>query len=278
MIIDFVHHHVRRRYAKFGIASKRLELTQASVHYYESLPADRPTIVLLHGLGTSSSTWVHVLPHLAKTFHVIAIDLPGFGFSSLPDSDGFFPYNKLQQALRLIIPKLVNSPFVMLGHSLGGWLAADYAILSNRAVKQIVLINPAGISYPGVDEQRRLFDIKDMKSLYVLLNRLWWKYPWYFKVFGPAIFFDLRNRGVPQFVRTVKEDDFLNDRLTGLQAPVSLIWGKDDKVISEETVNVLKRLVPRVYVRYINDCGHVPQLERPKELIALLDETLKDVS
>jgi pimeloyl-ACP methyl ester carboxylesterase len=275
VLIDLVHVYVRQRFARLGIVSKRLELLHFSAHYYESQASSRPTLVLLHGLGTSSSTWIHVLPRLANKFHVIAIDLPGFGFSST--TGGKHPrYDEALEFLKNVIPRLVRGSFVLIGHSLGGWLAADYAIQSPSTIQKIILINPAGIFYEGVDEQRHLFNVKDLSSLYRLLDRLWWKYPWYFKPFGPAIFSDLRKRGVPEFVQSIKEEHFLNSRLHALTPPVHLVWGKGDNVISEKTVEVFRKEAPKIKTYYLTRCGHVPQLERPEELISILDKILDE--
>jgi len=274
MLIDLLHSLVKRRFSRLGICSKILESEQCTIHYYESGGEQPRTLVLLHGLGTSSSTWVNILPRLVKTFHIIAIDLPGFGTSFLKDGQAYAGLNKMSDILVETLPAIASKPFTLVGHSLGGWLAMDYALRSPVFVQQIILINTAGIHYDGIEEQRRLFEITNLGSLYLLLNRLWLQYPWYFKPFAPAILSDLKKRKVAEFVRSIEQKDFLNDRLGSLKPPVHLIWGSDDAVISAETVQILNAALPGLSVRYIERCGHVPQLERPGELIRILDEIL----
>ena len=249
-------------------------MESCSIHYYENEAAALKTLVLLHGLGTSSSTWIHILPRLTKTFHVIAVDLPGFGFSSLKNGREFFSLAEFSETLAQILPRITGSPFTLIGHSLGGWLAMDYVVRSPQRVEEIILINPAGILYPGVAEQRQLFEITNLRSLYTFLGRLWWKYPWYFKLFAPAVLHDLKKRKIVQFVGSIQEKDFLNERLSKLRKPARLIWGRNDGVISQETIRVLKTQLPQIELNFIDRCGHVPQLERPAELLRILEEVL----
>ena len=274
MLIDLLHRYVKFRFSRFGIKSKFIDAGTCSTHYYESQIAATKTLVLLHGLGTSSSTWIHVFPQLIKRFHVVAVDLPGFGFSSLKNGGEFLSFGELSDVLIQILPRITSTPFTLIGHSLGGWLAMDYAIRSPELVQRVILINPAGILYPGIEEQQNVFEISNLRSLYIFLGRLWWKYPWYFKPFAPAILHDLTKRKVVQFVRSIQGKDFLNERLCTLRKPAHLIWGRNDGVISQQTVQVLKTEVPQIDLNFIDRCGHVPQLERPAELLKILDGVL----
>ncbi|MBI3005625.1 MAG: alpha/beta hydrolase [Ignavibacteriales bacterium] len=274
MLIDLLHRFVQQQYSRAGISSRFLHTAESTIHYYENSADASRTLVLLHGLGTSSSTWVKILPHLAKTFRVIALDLPGFGFSTLKNGKDHLRFCEVSDVLARIIPEITKTSFAILGHSLGGWLAADFAIRSPGLVHKLVLINPAGINYPGIEEQRRLFEITTLRSLYALLDRLWLKYPWYFKPFGPAIRYDLKKRKVAEFVRSIQEKDFLNGRLSSLKKPAHLVWGRNDGVISPETVQIMQEKMPGLTTNFIERCGHVPQLERPGELRRILDEVL----
>lgn len=274
MFIDLLHRFVRQRFSRLGIRSKFLEDEHCLIHYYENRNGASKTLILLHGLGTSSSTWANVLPHIANTFRVIAVDLPGFGFSTWKTGEECLSIERFHDVLARTLPQIARPPFALIGHSLGGWLAMDYAIRSPDLVRQIVLINPAGVRYPGIEEQRRLFEITNLRSLYILLNRLWMKYPWYFKPFAAAILHDLKRRKVPEFVRSILETDFVNERLASLKTPAHLIWGNNDAVLRVETVQILKNALPEIKVSFIEQCGHVPQLERPRELIRILDEIL----
>ncbi|MEK6566408.1 MAG: alpha/beta fold hydrolase [Bacteroidota bacterium] len=276
MLIDFLHRRIQQKFRRRQIRSRYLKLPTCSLHYYTNEAEFEKNVLFLHGLGTSSSTWIHVLPHLARKHNVFALDFPGFGFSRITSGKPTFTIQELCETVEAFVVKTVRLPFILVGHSLGGWIAAEYAIRHQADIARLVLMNPAGIHHAGVEETGKLFAIRNLRELYSLLNRLWWKYPWYFKPFAPAILADLRRRRVQELIETVAKEDFLNDRLQGLTIPVDLIWGQNDAVISAEVVELLKRALPQLRVRFIEKCGHVPQLERPRSVKAFLDEILEE--
>ena len=278
MLIDYLHHRVRKRYRKFGFESRQMTLEHCTLHYFERRNiGSSKTIVLLHGLGTSSSTWVHLLPSFDPSFNIIVPDLPGYGFSVLRENTGFLSLDELSGETDALL-RTIDAPFLLLGHSLGGWLAARYASEHPDRVSHLVLVNNAGILYEGTQEQRRAFQVESIADVRRLLNTMWHRYPWHFKPFYPAIFNDLRKHHVAEFVRSVRKEDFLNDRLAKLTMPVSIIWGREDKLISPASVIIMRQAIPHATVQTIEECGHVPQLERPKEFTRAVHQVLRSAS
>ena len=275
MIIPFIHRLVRKGLAFQGIASKHMSVAGTHVHYYEACP-DRPrdTLVLVHGLGTSASTWTHVLPSLAREYHVIAPDLPGFGFSIPVDDSSVYSLDDYVSVLMQFLDKIVPAEFVLLGHSLGGWLTMKYALKRSQRINHLVLVNTAGIYYQGYEELVDLFDLRSTKDTDQLLRRIWKHYPWYFRLFTPFVFEDLVRRKVPQIVKGIKECDFVNADLPGFHMPVSVIWGKGDQLLSFETVTTLAERLPAGTIHIIENSGHVPQLEVPEEFLAIVRNIL----
>jgi len=275
MLIDYLHHRVRKRYRKLGFETRQLTLKLCTLHYFERRNVGTSkTIVLLHGLGTSSSTWVHLLPSFDPSFNIVVPDLPGYGFSALRSDVGFLSLDELNGAIDALA-KTIHEPFLLLGHSLGGWLAARYASEHPDRVRHLVLVNNAGILYEGTQEQRRVFQVESIADVRKLLDTMWYHYPWYFKPFYPAILNDLRKRHVAEFVRSVRKEDFLNDRLLKLTMPVSIIWGREDRLISPASIAIMRHAIPHATVRTIEECGHVPQLERPKEFTRAVQQIVQ---
>ncbi|MBI2620450.1 MAG: alpha/beta fold hydrolase [Ignavibacteriales bacterium] len=272
MLIPLLHKIIRRHLIRQGIQSKRVRIGGTNIHYYEASP-ERPvaSILLVHGLGTSTSTWMHLLPGLAQKYHVLAPDLPGFGFSFR--DDGFSPHTideytgELDEFVSHTLPK---DPFLLLGHSLGGWITMKYAIRRPQKVAHLILINSAGLHYQGVEHVRDLFDLRSPRDTKILLDHIWKHYPWYFRPFTPFVFEDLVRRKVPQIVQTIEERDFLNADLHRLTMPVSVIWGLGDRLISTKALELLKEKLPARRIYTIEQSGHVPQLEAPVELMEIL--------
>ncbi|MEX2116834.1 MAG: alpha/beta fold hydrolase [Bacteroidota bacterium] len=277
MVIPFIHRLVRRNLTSQGIASKRVSIAGTSIHYYEACPEHpRDTLVLVHGLGTSTSTWTHILPDLAREYHVIAPDLPGFGFSIPKDGFPVYSIDEYVAVLEQFLDNTLSGEFVLLGHSLGGWITMKYALRNPQRVNQLVLVNTAGIYYQGSEQLVDLFDIRSTKDTNRLLDRIWKRYPWYFRLLTPFVFEDLVRRKVPQIVKAIQKGDFLNADLSRFHMPVSVIWGKGDQLLSSETLTILSECLPARTIHIIEQSGHVPQLEAPREFLTIVRKILED--
>ncbi|MBI3577795.1 MAG: alpha/beta hydrolase, partial [Ignavibacteriales bacterium] len=222
----------------------------------------------------SSSTWANVFSFVIKKFHVIALDLPGFGFSTIRNGKKFFSIPNHLEVLKKFIAWKELQSYILVGHSMGGWLATKHAARYPNHVERLLLVNTAGVYYPGAEQLRQIFDVKTSGDVKKLVDAMWYRYPWYFKPMRWAIRNDLRKRHVPEFVYSIETEDFLIEELHKLTMPVTFIWGVEDKLFSPETIEVVRKTVPGVDVKLIERCGHVPQLERPKALANILESVL----
>lgn len=100
------------------------------------------TVVLIHGFGESLFGWRAVLDGLATRFRVLAFDLPGFGGSEKPDAEYSLP--AMTGRLAALVDQATAGPLVLVGHSMGGELAASLALARPDRVVSVVLIAPAG--------------------------------------------------------------------------------------------------------------------------------------
>lgn len=277
MLIDLLHRYARRRFRAFGLQSGFLESDVARLHYLlRERHGSRATIILVHGLGTSSSTWLKILPLVKRCDRIVALDLPGFGFSTVKGARDFCTLQEHIEALSVLVAHIANGPTVLLGQSFGGWVCCVYASRHPERVQHLVLVDTAGVYYPGVEKLREKFTLKSVADVRRLLDDLWYKYPWYFKPFARSIFHELTQRRINDLVASIEARDFLAEELARLTMPVSIVWGREDKVVSSESVSVLCRLVPHGKAYFIDRCGHVPQLERPDEFAAILNGILAE--
>ena len=107
-------------------------------------------LVILHGVNSSATLISNIYKYLSKCFHVYAIDVPGFGRSNIVNKDGNLLYHQLgilyynkiiENYLR--IKNLKN--VILMGHSFGGFIAGNYCIQVKERVKQLILVEPAGL-------------------------------------------------------------------------------------------------------------------------------------
>jgi pimeloyl-ACP methyl ester carboxylesterase len=101
------------------------------------------------------------------------------------------------------------------------------------------------------------------------------RYPWYFKPFYPAILHDVRARHVSEFVRSIQPGDFVNEDLKRLTTRVSIVWGTADRLFAMKSVEIMKEAIPRAQVNLMDNCGHVPQLEKPREFTGIIRNILR---
>lgn len=107
-----------------------------------------PPLVMLHGHGGGVGNWFSNYDALAEHFRIYAIDWLGWGRSDRPDFKGKTPNSALDWWLNSLEgwrKKMELTNFFLLGHSLGGWMATEYALAYGQHVRQLILENPAGI-------------------------------------------------------------------------------------------------------------------------------------
>ncbi|HBA33501.1 MAG TPA: hypothetical protein DCZ12_05150, partial [Gammaproteobacteria bacterium] len=104
----------------------------------------KPAVVLIHGLGDEAATsWNTTTTYLEKDYALFKFDLPGFRRSS--KANELYSPENYTKLIRFLTQKYVESPFHLVGHSMGGAIALDYAATHPNDVKTLTLANPAGI-------------------------------------------------------------------------------------------------------------------------------------
>ncbi len=275
MIIELLHRLVKYRFYRLGFRTNYVDINSCRIHYVNH-NIQRPSgqIIFIHGAGTSMSTWIRILPLMNPVGSITCVDLPGHGLSRFLSGDSFFPMDIMENTLEQFMGRLYSEQVTIIGHSLGGWLAGWYAINHPASVKRLILINNAGIRYPGVARQAEAFNFCSSDDVRKLLNLMWHNMPWYFSPFIPSIYRSLQKKHIGEIIKSINEGHFLNKSLNILKMPVDIIWGKEDHLISEDSLAIMSQAIPRARIHYIHDCGHVPQLEQPSELASILNTIL----
>ena len=128
-------------------------------------------MILLHGIGASAERWLSIAPTLSKYFRVIVPDIVGFGYSDKPTVEytiGFF-----MDFLRGFLENLrIHTP-ILVGSSLGGYLATEFAIRFNTRVKKLVLADSAGIMRSSTNVLDQYIMAHFTRPMKTHLERLW---------------------------------------------------------------------------------------------------------
>jgi len=229
------------------------------------------TIVFVHGLGGSQSTWASVLGDFAERNRIAAVDLPGHGRSDKPSTDTFdYSVSGLSKALGEIIEKLALSPAIIVGHSLGGAAAIQLALERPKLVRGLVLINSAGLgveisgelldrieAQPSRDEARKLLELFFEDHRFILERGV---DEMFANRSAPGSDEALKAIAASTFSRSGQQVSFV-DRLGELEPPVLLIWGERDRVVPASHAVAACQSLPSSWLEIYEGVGHVPQVE-----------------
>ena len=255
---------VQQRYVEalreWPVANEQLRVPtrEGETFIIASGASDAPPLVLPHGTGINSIMWMGDIAEMSKHHRVYAVDLigePGLSAPSRPplDSDAYALWlDDVMDALDLPRAALV-------GASLGGWLAVDYATRRPRRAARLVLLCPGGI---GRQRYGFVFTALLMmmfgsrgryKALRILLGVDLRKGDPDFQQFGQFMTLILKHfRG-----RTEKLPIFSEESLRKLEMPVlAIIGGRDAIFDSADTKRRLQACVPHAEIRYLPDAGH----------------------
>lgn len=192
------------------------------------------TLLLLHGYGESLLAWRLILDRLARHDRVIALDLPGFGLSDKPDAR--YDYPAYARWLGDFLSNHTKGPVVVVGHSMGGQIAAGLALDHPDRVVAAILIDPAGAGINtlltdtgGVASPATKWVVSAISFVLPAHDSAWLAEPADARDYEPSA-----DSNTARSARRVLEDfDFaaLQHRFADLKQPVLLIWGEQDPTI-----------------------------------------------
>lgn len=234
-----------------------------------------PTLLFLHGAG--GPKWTPLHERLAADWRVIAPEHPGFGRSEIPDwmmSMGDLAFFYLD-----VLDALGQDKVHIVGHSMGGWLAAEIGVRNTRRVATLSLMAPAGISAPEApfedlflwtpDEgaRRNYFD-EDMAQARIAAQ-------------GEIdIDVQLQNRaGAARLAWSPRlENPQLHYWLHRIDVPTLLLWGREDRVIPFECHKRYLAGVPHAKLVTLDRCGNASHTEAADRALAALNEFIRSAS
>ena len=253
------------------------------VFVQEKGPANGIPVVLFHGTAAWSELWRHTSDVLAKAgFHVIAIDLPPFGFSDRPGS-----YTRLDQASRVsdVLDALMAEPAIIVGHSFGAGAATELAMRYPDRTRALLLVDAAlGLTAapsaaPWVIQPQWIREIlvsltiTNPAATEMLLKSLIAK----------------KERALPEYVAILQwpltqcdstsdiadwlyyflgadTDAMSADRnaYAKLKVPAAILWGDKDTITPvEQALDLRTLLPPQTELALLPGLGHIPQIEDP---------------
>ena len=275
--LSFLHARIRQLLAAQGVEDTFVEVDGHPVHVYMGGPATSGrTVVLLHGLGDSANNWFRTLPLLAwRGDRVIAIDLPGHGHSRPFDERGFLHIREHAEVVKRIVQDhAAGERIALVGHSLGGWVAAR-AHLAGLDAERLVLVEAAGLEHEGMWESIELLRIEHEEDVKRFFRTICHQTPFALNLLSKEVAAMFRSPAVVNFIDGYDREDLLPDsELAKIRAKTTILWGENDGLIPPIVAHRWHAGIPGSQLKWMPRCGHAPQFERPVLFHRLLEEAL----
>ncbi|MFJ9558490.1 alpha/beta fold hydrolase [Streptomyces fuscichromogenes] len=266
------------------------------VHGYRRayrIAGDGPALVLIHGIGDSSATWARLIPDLARTHTVIAPDLLGHGESDKPRAD--YSVAAYANGVRDLLTTLGIESATLLGHSLGGGVAMQFAYQFPERTERLVLVSAGGVGR----EVNPVLRLVSLPGAHLALSAL--RLPGMRLQVGLAVrLLELLDTGLGQdapelltlvdalpdetsrnaFIRTLRAVvDWRGQVVTMLDRcyltegmPTMLLWGDRDSVVPVRHAHRAREAMPGARLEIFEGAGHFPFHADPARFVALVQE------
>jgi pimeloyl-ACP methyl ester carboxylesterase len=272
---DFVRQRIA---AGLSQASAQIDDHRWVYAYSDDAPKDAPTVVLLHGFTGSKENWYPVARFLRGRYRLLIPDLPGWGDSQrIAGAD----YGFVAQTLRVdhFIKQIAADPrgVVLVGHSMGGGIAALAAAGYPRDVARVGLVDAAGVRFADnrfgaqVLAGKNPFAVEDDASLQRYLDTVFHdknvrpSIPW-----PAAGIYINRRRSDAAFEQQVlarigrSDERFLpGEAAADIHQPALLLWCRQDAVIDYSAMALYARQIPHASRVLLDGCGHMSLVEQP---------------
>jgi pimeloyl-ACP methyl ester carboxylesterase len=239
-----------------------------------------PPILLLHGFDSSVMEFRRLLPLLAQQRETWALDLLGFGFGVRSAQIDYSP-SQITAHLQAFWQSQIQRPMVLVGASMGGAAAIDFALSHPAAVAKLVLIDSAGLQQPP----------KIGKFMVPPLDRwatAFLKNPRIRQSISKSAYFDPQyasadaqlcaalhlacDRWSEALISFTKSGGYGNyaDQFDHLPQPTTILWGRHDRILGTKDAQQFNNLIPQSQLIWLERCGHVPHLEQPQATAAAI--------
>jgi pimeloyl-ACP methyl ester carboxylesterase len=252
-----------------------------------------PVLVMIHGIAGSSGTWVPVMPLLAEHYTVIAPDLLGHGESAKPRGD--YSLGAYASGIRDLLGVLGHERATIVGHSLGGGIAMQFAYQFPQMAERLVLVCSGGLgkevspilralTLPGSEYVLPVVLARQVHDLVGAAGSVLGRFglradPFLTEVWDAwSRLTDVKAQRA--FIHTIRAViDVAGQRVSARdrlylahEVPTLIVWGDRDAVIPVEHGRVAHELMPGSRLEIVEGAGHFLPLERPE----LLDRLLRD--
>lgn len=266
--------------------SKYAYIDGIAVNYFHSGPGTLPgvtpdlgrgeALLFLHGAGSNAHTWQRQIDHFGMGHTPIAFDFPGHGRSG--STEGLRSIAAYRDFTKAFADSLSLRPFVLVGRSMGGAIAMEFAFAHRDRVRALVLVCTAAKFSLGNDRLETWRNVMRGRA----------PQPFTPEAFSPKTDFAVMREAWMEQVKTdprVRYFDFVacnefdaTGRLGQIKLPTLIIAGRDDAITPPAQSEALHKAIPGSQLVTIEDAGHTVPSEKPDEFHQAVDEFLRGLS
>jgi abhydrolase domain-containing protein 6 len=260
----------------YGLHKRHIQVGGVPFVIYESDGMGEP-ILMLHGFTADKDVWARFARHFAQGHRVIVPDLPGHGETGRQPA---LNYGMTAQVERLValLDALKVGKIHVIGNSMGGNLAAQFALDHPERTLSMALVDPAGLPQPHPSAMRRMLASGHNPFLIQSRSAFYSFYPMTMAdpPFMPGFVLDaIADRYIAQrqafahIFADIEQPTRLQSQASDIQAPGLLLWGREDQLIDVSAVQSWRQVLPGLKVVVWDGVGHMPMVERPGETAEL---------
>lgn len=256
-----------------GLIRKEITLPNG-LHYAYLEGGQGEPLMLLHGFGGNKDTFTRVSRFLVKRYRVIIPDIIGFGESAHHPSQADYSPPAQVERVRALSQALSLKSLHLGGNSMGGQIALLYAALYPTEVNSLWLLSPAVARSAFKSDVLKVIsesghnpliarNVKEFQEVMALGMR---KPPFIPKPMLEVLAQErIQNATLEERIFQQILDHSVEDQIRGMEIPTLIVFGNQDRIISIETADVLRKLLPNSKVAVVQNAGHVPMFEQPRQ-------------
>jgi len=231
------------------------------------------TLVLLHGLMGELSNWEATIDYFKDRYHIVVPILPIYELPILT-----LGVKSLSKYVYKFLRFKKLSQVVLVGNSLGGHVGLAFTVAHQAYVKALVLTGSSGLyenAFGGSFPRRESYDYIREKVAYTFYDPAIAT-----KELVDEVFKSVNDRSRVIRILALAKSAIrhnMSKEIPKITIPVSLIWGKQDKVTPPEVATEFHQLLPNSELNWVDKCGHAPMMEHPEEFNAYLETFLNRI-
>jgi pimeloyl-ACP methyl ester carboxylesterase len=248
---------------------------------YLKAGSSKRRLILIHGLGASAERWEEIIPNLSRYFTVYVPDLIGFGQSDKPNVD--YTTDFFAGFIKSFLGELGIEKSTVMGSSLGGQIAIEYAAQNQQVVDRLVLVSPSGAMkqstpaldayvmaalYPDPVSAKNAFTMMTGNDKHVSENIV--------ESFVQRMRMPNAKFAFMSTLLGLKNAPELSTKLELLYVPTLIVWGSLDPVIPVKYAEYFVKNIRDCRFYQMENCGHTPYVEDPKVFSKIVLDFLKN--